>query len=237
MPDDNRFLTAREKLTIASLDDPMLEVAAQYNPKDLDISRAVSWKPTNSDNGAGAPHKEPARSDAEFLGGQGRSLSLELLFDGYETNRSIEPVLRDLDELASIIDPESHDDDLLRPHQCVLVWGSHTRGIRPIICVIESIAVKYTVFASDGRPLRAVATIKVKEASVSEKTKQRAATRHRPKWSTDDVELRRIKYRTPSPAPAASPGTAPATSHQIVAKIEARLDARLQANIKHRRGK
>jgi hypothetical protein len=47
----------------------------------------------------------------------------------------------------------------------VIVWG--TQGIRPLVCVIESLGVKYTMFDRNGMPLRALATLKVKEASVS----------------------------------------------------------------------
>ncbi len=39
--------------------------------------------------------------------------------------------------------------------------------MKPLVCVIESIGVKYSVFDRSGKPLRAVATLKVKEASVS----------------------------------------------------------------------
>src|SRR5262245_24445741 len=38
-----QFLPARAKLWIASLDDPSLEIRAQYNPKELQIDKQINW--------------------------------------------------------------------------------------------------------------------------------------------------------------------------------------------------
>ncbi len=157
------FSPARAKLTIGSLDDPQLEVSAQYNPKEIELQRSVGWKAHNTHN---VPHHRRTSSndddnDLEFTGGEGRSLSIEMLFDGFETNTSIEPQMEALDEMATI----RQGDFERRPHQCVVVWGS--KGIKPLLCVIDSLSVKYTMFDTDGRPVRGVANVKVREASVS----------------------------------------------------------------------
>jgi contractile injection system tube protein len=168
------FMPARAKLTIGSLDDPKLEVSAQYNPKEIELQRSIGWKSHNTHN---VPHhrrheQETAalESDLEYTGGEGRSLSIEMLFDGFETQTSVEPQMEVLDEMATSRDPQTTNatHDQRRPHQCVVVWGA--KGMRPLLCVIESLSVKYTMFDSDGRPLRGVATVKVKEAAVSRVT-------------------------------------------------------------------
>ncbi len=164
------FQGARAKLTIGSLDDATLDVSAQYNPSQIERQRTVGWKQHNAHN---IPlHRrvivpgEDVESDVEYIGGDGRSLTIELLFDGVETNCSIEPQLEALDVMATSRNPSKKaTDSQRRPHQCVVVWGAG--GMKPMACVIESLTVKYTMFDSDGLPLRATATVKVKEATAT----------------------------------------------------------------------
>jgi hypothetical protein len=150
MPDC--FHGARAKLTIASLDDDTICVAAQYNPSQLERTKQVSWK-----------QHEVADPDAqvlEYTGRQPRTLTLELLFDGYETRTSVEGFVADLEDLMDAVHLDNLE--LRRPHFCVIAWGD--RGIRPFRCVIESLVTKYSVFDKDGVPLRATCTLKVTEA-------------------------------------------------------------------------
>jgi hypothetical protein len=77
---------------------------------------------------------------------------------------SVEPDVRLLEELSSVRDPESSDPDLRRPHHCVVVWGVTQDAMRPFRCVIESLSVKYMMWNRDGTPLRALCTVKLKEA-------------------------------------------------------------------------
>jgi len=42
-------------------------------------------------------------------------------------------------------------------------------------CVIESISTKYTMFSSEGAPLRATCTVKLKEADVVARAKDTAS--------------------------------------------------------------
>jgi hypothetical protein len=159
------------RLTIGSLDDIELTVSAHYNPKEIDWSRNVPWKPIGADN---KPKKnEPMKqiNDVEFTGGEGRSMSLELLFDGFEENRSVAGEIAILDQLARVRKGGSSDPDYRRPHQCVIVWGGtkEKEYIPSMRCVIESITVKYTMFDVMGRPVRAVANVKLREAIVKKK--------------------------------------------------------------------
>ncbi len=158
------------KLTIGSLDDEKLNVIAQYNPAQIDLSRTAGWKAQGADVRPGARREKKDARDVEFTGGEGRIFSLELLFDGYENNRSVRAQIDDLDKLATSRLADSTDEDKRRPHQCVIVWGGKGSkdggGFRPVRCVIDSLAVKYTMFDEDGVPLRAIATVKLREANV-----------------------------------------------------------------------
>jgi hypothetical protein len=160
------FSPCRTKLTIGSLDDSSLHVVAHYNPAQIEQARTVPWGPHNSDNRPDARRATPTARDLEFTGGEGRTYSLELMFDGFERGVSVRAHVDKLDQMATVRDASSTDEELRRPHQCVIVWGDRTDGFAPVRCVIESLNVRYTVFSEEGVPLRAVATIRVKEANV-----------------------------------------------------------------------
>lgn len=160
---------ANGKITIKSLDDGT-EVKAQYNPKELQIDRTVPWSPpgeTNKSNNSSTAAKNNSGIHLEFTGAQGRTLSVELLFDGVEKGAGkgfwvdVSKEVGKLEHLASVRKPGSSKEDDRRPHWCVADWGNSLRAFR---CVIESLSTKYTMFDSDGNPLRATCTVKLKEA-------------------------------------------------------------------------
>jgi len=95
-----------------------------------------------------------------------KELSVELLFDAVEGgSRSVDVAksVKDLETLASVIEPGSAQEDRRRPHRCVCTWGTTLDSFR---CVIESLSTKYTMFDAKGAPLRATCTVKLKEADV-----------------------------------------------------------------------
>ena len=163
------YQPATEKISIVSLDDSDLGVTAQYNPKELGITKTIQWNDTKAtDNQAVQDRKPAAGPDHEFTGGGARSMTIELFFDRYEVQGDksqipIEQLMDDLNKMASITDPTGKPKDR-RPHYCLVVWGAG--GVRPFRCVIESLDIKYTMFDTMGIPLRAVATVKVKETAM-----------------------------------------------------------------------
>ena len=161
------FLPARAKLCIGSLDEPELEVYAQYNPKELQIDKQITWQEHKSRNNRSKNRQDKsAQDDLEFKGSPPRSMSIELLFDGYEIGESVERDIIALEKMASVPTPEApaREEERRRPHHCIITWGAGTGGMRPFRCVIESLAVKYTMWDHGGLPLRATCTVKVKEA-------------------------------------------------------------------------
>ena len=152
-----------EHLTICSTDSKTaLEVVAQYNPKEIAFTKQVPWSQQTGNidnwlaNGKLALH---------YGANQPRTLSLELLFDGVETGESVEADVEILEQLASPIEAESDDELLRRAHICAVVWGS---GQRKFVCVIESLATKYTMFDRAGTPLRASCTVSLKEVNLAD---------------------------------------------------------------------
>ncbi|HWO21386.1 MAG TPA: hypothetical protein VNO30_21610 [Kofleriaceae bacterium] len=158
------------KLTIASSDEPGVQVQAQYNPKELQVDQTVPWKKPDSANQTGASGGGGGSSQPmtlEFTGAEGRTMTVEFLFDGYEKNQSIAGQVGVLEKLASVRNPGEKDETKRRPHQCVISWGAS--GLPKFECVIESLSTKYTMFSSIGTPLRATCTVKLKEAQAVDK--------------------------------------------------------------------
>lgn len=151
------YIPPGAKISIGSIDEPGLGVEAQYNPKELQIDKSVPWQKHNKQNANGL--------QLEFTGAEGRTMSVELLFDGYEENESIHGQVATLERLATVREPNSSQDEMRRPHHCVVVWGTVMGGgDNKFQCVIEQISTKYTMFSEEGAPLRATVTVKLKEA-------------------------------------------------------------------------
>ena len=127
-----------------------------YNPKELQIDKTVPWQKTSQTNKANSNG-----INLEFTGADGRSMSVELLFDGYEAGQSIAGNVDKLNTMASVWKPDSEKEEERRPHLCIVNWGSTVSGFK---CVIESVSTKYTMFSDAGVPLRATCTVKLKEA-------------------------------------------------------------------------
>lgn len=157
------FDPATQKLTILSLD-TSIQVEAQYNPKELQIDKSIPWSKVNQAN-----QSNEKGIHLEFTGAEGRTMTVELLFDGYETEGNtkkgaVKDLIATLETMASVLDPESKDENRRRPHRCSVSWGQG--GMPKFRCVIESLSTKYTMFSSEGVPLRATCTVKLKEADV-----------------------------------------------------------------------
>jgi hypothetical protein len=162
---DSAFLPARAKLWIGSLDDPALQVRAQYNPKELQIDKQINWGEHGEPAAPGADDGSK-QSDLELKGAPTRSMTIELLFDAYEEpGASVEADVRVLEKLSSIQDPKSDVPERRRPHHCVVAWGATGDDkMRPFRCVIESLSTKYMMWDRAGTPVRATCTVKLKEA-------------------------------------------------------------------------
>ena len=139
-------MATKTKLAIGSLEDTSIQVTAQYNPKDLPLTKSVPWNPTGM--------------SVQYGGQQGRELTVELFFDGYEDNKSVNDALDILDKLSSPQDPSSKREAELRPHRCVVSWGSTFKSFP---CVIRQVDTKYVMWNNDGMPVRATATVRLLE--------------------------------------------------------------------------
>jgi Contractile injection system tube protein len=161
----NKWTPPGAKLQIASVDADLV-VEAQYNPKEVQIAKQVPWNDKGSTMGGG----NAGAMVLQYGGDHPRTLTLELVFDGYETGENVQYLVEDLELLGMPRDPQSTDPEWRRPHRIVVTWGPG--NFRPFRCVIESVQTKYTMFGEDGTPLRALCTVALKEADLLEMAKQ-----------------------------------------------------------------
>jgi len=155
-------------------------VKAQYNPGTLEISQNVPWKKPEAASKGGGQQKGPPKDEnfnaLEFTGAEGRSVSLELLFDAFEGGGvDVQASVQKLEKLAAVRgDPTATDESQRRPHHCVVVWGTALHNYRGdnFKCVIENLTTKYTMFSPEGKPLRATCTVKLKEAARVDRKKK-----------------------------------------------------------------
>jgi hypothetical protein len=118
---------------------------AQFNPKEIEVDRTIPWQ-----------HQGPA--PLQFLGAEPARMSFELLFDGVEQSKSVQPRLDKLHLLSSV------DEALHSPPRVKVAWGSAAGAMPTFDGVIEAVSVRYLTFAGNGVPLRATATVKLIEA-------------------------------------------------------------------------
>jgi nucleoid-associated protein YgaU len=165
------------KLTFQKLDlskQPVgnaIEVA--YNPKEYTLTKGASFADI-SIPGLDSPIMQFVRGDAE-------TLNLELFFDSTEqkgTGSEAESVTDTVDEFYRLvkIEGELHTPPIVRP-----TWGDHFPGMvndgsnstTPAFdCVVTSCSRRFTLFNPDGKPLRAIVTLALKEYKTLEEQLQ-----------------------------------------------------------------
>jgi len=139
------------KITIVPEQGPA--VTAQYNPKEIGLDKSVPWQ-----KGKNSKANTP---DLEFTSADGRSLSLELFFDTYETGADVHATyVANLLKMAEVMD-ENGSEEKKRPPMVTVKWGT----MPDFKGVLESVSTKFTMFTPAGIPVRATCTCKFKEAN------------------------------------------------------------------------
>ena len=83
-------------------------VHAQFNPKEISIDRAVNWRQQ--------PKQSPA--DLEYVGSEPKTMSFELMFDGFESGTPVQPAVEILQRFSEV------DSTLKRPPKIRVMCGS-----------------------------------------------------------------------------------------------------------------
>ncbi|MEM9218145.1 MAG: LysM peptidoglycan-binding domain-containing protein [Cyanobacteria bacterium P01_F01_bin.150] len=177
---DEAGATSPDKLTITLLNPALEEIGelkAQFNPTAYSITKPVSWGPRNLPANAGQEVQDAYAAFQKFLnapmlefgGGGSRTLTLDLFFDVTEPqvqNGQLQKI-DDVRDLTNQFVKLSRIDRNLTPPQppiCRLSWGEPLDNPNfPFTGVVTNLVQSFTLFSSDGKPLRAKLTITFKE--------------------------------------------------------------------------
>ncbi|WP_163510804.1 LysM peptidoglycan-binding domain-containing protein [Fodinicola acaciae] len=137
---------------------PIDEIKFQFNPKELTLTKTANWGPVEQRNAKkGGP--------TQFKGAQPGKLTLEMFLDATEKMDS--SVVDTVEKLFQCCVPtdKSQSKSKASPPWVQFQWG----GMLSFPGCIKSVTAKYTLFASNGTPIRAVCTINLEEISGEEK--------------------------------------------------------------------
>ena len=136
-------------------------VPFQFNPKEVTITKSAKWerKPTKGSKKAGPP---------EFTGAEPAKMTLEMFFDA--TTAQDGSVVKAVEALLACCVPteESVGHKKPSPPIVVLHWGSTAS----FPAFVTSVSAKFTLFSSDGTPIRAVCSVQLEEMPGEEFRKQ-----------------------------------------------------------------
>jgi nucleoid-associated protein YgaU len=139
-----------QKAQLAIEGDGVLE--CWFNPQQYAISKSNSFNETPA-RGKGAP-------ELYFGGGDGRRLTLELLFDATGSgSRDVRQVTDRLFQMMEATHTEPGGDKK-RPPTVTFSWGKTVTF--PSVCT--NLSVTFTLFRPDGTPIRASATLDLVQA-------------------------------------------------------------------------
>jgi LysM repeat protein len=161
---------ALEKAQIINVD-TSASYSVLFNPKEYSVQKSVQWE----------PHKSPGLDlpEQQFTSGNPAVLSVELFFDTYEEKTDVRKTHTDKVMGLTLVDPDKH-----RPPLVMFQWGTFKfKG------VVESLTMRYTMFASSGTPCRAVASMTIKEAQTAAEQVE-----EKPRNSPDHTKRRTVKH-------------------------------------------
>lgn len=140
-----------------------------FNPAEYSIQKGNQFAETPL---LGLP--TPIR---QFTSGGAETLTLDLFFDTYEKSEDVRVYTEKVAGLMNI------DKDLHAPPTLKFIWGK-----LEFKCVLEQVTKKFTLFVSDGTPVRATLSVTFKEyKTIKEQLEAR------PLQSADRTKVRIVK--------------------------------------------
>ena len=163
---------ALAKVSITNIDTKDT-IKALFNPKEYSISKSTNWTAYDQ-KGRDMP-------EAHFTTGQRRELKMELFFDTYADNKNVQEYVKKIEKLM-FIDVEKH-----RPPLVLVSWGKNALNFQ---CVLEQMEQRYTMFTSEGTPVRAIINVTFKEIDPKQNG---ALVKQGEKQSPDHTKLKVFK--------------------------------------------
>jgi Contractile injection system tube protein len=137
------------------------EIPCLFNPTELNITKAADWVEPNK-KGSDGGH-------LEFKKGQPGTMSLILTLDTTADGTSVTVHTDKLLSLVTVKNKGKTKNKGDRPPSCQFVWGAKFKSFW---AVVTSLQLKFTYFSSKGVPLRAQATLSLKQFNAKDKWPQ-----------------------------------------------------------------
>jgi hypothetical protein len=135
--------------------DDFSRLFCQFNPETLSIRKTASWH----DNPTPAAGNQPKH---QFVGTGPEQLTAKLLFDTFDSLGAPSPMPVEMSVGTLLgwltVPPANQTKQTPQPPKITFQWGT---GIK-FTGGLTSVDVQYVMFAPDGRPVRAYATIMIK---------------------------------------------------------------------------
>ena len=130
------------------------EVEVMFRPKEFSFSKNNQWEPAKAVGLAMSP--------PQFKGGQPMSMTLELFFDTYEDkDKDVRNRTKELWTMMGIPENNKHPNTQKgQPPYVRFIWGS----LSSFTAIITQMSQKYTLFLSNGTPVRSTVTITLQQA-------------------------------------------------------------------------
>ncbi|NET68539.1 MAG: LysM peptidoglycan-binding domain-containing protein [Moorea sp. SIO1G6] len=160
------------------------EITVLFNPESYTVKKGVTW--------SGSSQKEYNAPILDFGGGGSRELTLELFFDvseGVKNSRSqnfdrknnslldstfIDDVREETNKLVALTRIRRVGGKEQPPPACKVYWGeAPTNSDFPFVGVITNLTQTFTLFKSNGKPIRAKVNITFSEYLNPEDDKRR----------------------------------------------------------------
>jgi nucleoid-associated protein YgaU len=136
--------------------DGSAELTFRFNPKEYTTAKSATWtRPTNK----AAKHA----TAPEFGGVQPQTVTMELFFDDWENPSA--NLVKDIETLMGWLKPSDESiNHTKKPQPQILKfqWGAN-QSLSMFHGYLKSVSAKYTMFKSDGTPIRATVNISMEE--------------------------------------------------------------------------
>lgn len=144
-----------EKAEIIVLDEnrrPKERIPVMYNPAEYSYTRL-------------AQYSKIRHGQLHFNGVTYQPFTLSLFFDTYEAeNRDVRKLT---DRLAALLKPVIAGKDTKKPAECIFSWGRFT-----LAGVVQTLEQKFTLFLTDGTPVRATVDLTLQPTATAQEIKE-----------------------------------------------------------------
>ena len=154
------------KLSIKNLDNGE-EFKVLFNPTEYSFEDASKWQEQEGNR---------RRPELQYTGGERKKLSMELFYDTYEAKEDVRLYTGKLQQLLVVTTDGGNNGK--RPPVVELSWGQAQSNVGfPFKCVLESLKQQFTLFTSDGMPVRAKVSVSFKEYEQPKEEQQKEPRR------------------------------------------------------------